>query len=129
MFTNSVIPAERLPILPIPSRPHFEPYVDKLPAKPLPVYYILSKAAVVVFTALLFVAKIGMHIDFNLLGQDEATIFLSTPLRTRYTGINPVNKILTTLSAYFADSIHSDDPSHPIQFAYLLSLIFPVLII
>ncbi|GME33552.1 FAD binding domain containing protein [Neofusicoccum parvum] len=129
MFANSVIPAERLPMLPMPSRPHSEPYLDELPAKPLPVHHISSKVAAIVFAGLLFAAKMGMHIDFDLLGQDEALTFLGAPLRTRYTGINPVDKMLATLSACFADSVHSDDPSHPVQFAYLLSMLFPILII
>ncbi|KAK7057609.1 monooxygenase FAD-binding protein [Favolaschia claudopus] len=34
-FADAAIPARRLPMLQMPSRPRFEPYYDELPAKPL----------------------------------------------------------------------------------------------
>lgn len=130
MFSDAAVSAERLPMLPMPKRPRFEPYQDELPAKPLPVYHISSKIAAVIFGILLFVAKKAMWINFDLLGGDnDAPTFVGAPLRTYYTGIGPVDEMLATLSACFGDSVHGHDPSHPIQLAYLLTLLLPVLII
>lgn len=130
MFSDAAVSAERLPMLPMPKRPRFEPYQDELPAKPLPVHHISSKIAAVILGILLFVAKKAMWINFDLLGGDDnAPTFVGAPLRTYYTGIGPVDEMLATLSTCFGNLVHGHDPSHLIQFAYLLTLLFPVLII
>ncbi|KAB2573273.1 FAD binding domain containing protein [Lasiodiplodia theobromae] len=129
MFAQSATGAARLPMLPMPRRPRFEPYDDELPAQPLgaAVQAVSWKVGAAVFAGLLAVAKMGMRIDFDLAPTE--TFLNGAELRKRYTGIGPVDGMLALLSACFGDSVYGEDPSHPAQFAYLLALLFPVLII
>ncbi|EKG09674.1 Monooxygenase FAD-binding protein [Macrophomina phaseolina MS6] len=130
MFADNILPAERLPMLPMPKRPRFEPFQDELPAKPLGWQKATMAIAAVNFAILLLVAKKGMKIDSELLGWDEkASEFLGHSLRTHYTGLSSVDKMLATLSSCFGHSVFGPDPSHTAQFAYLLSLLAPVLVI
>ncbi|GME56852.1 Monooxygenase FAD-binding protein [Neofusicoccum parvum] len=127
MFANGALGGRRLPMLPMPKRPRFEPYHDELPAKPLGGNSISKAIAAVVFASLLVVAKKAMSLDPDLFTATPS--FLGAPLKTHYTGIPPLDSLLAMLSMAFADSTAGPDPSHPTQFIYLLSFLFPILLI
>ena len=58
-FADAALPARRLPMLPMPPRPRFEPYHDELPAKPLGGNYFSMIIAAGIFASLLFIAIEG----------------------------------------------------------------------
>ncbi|KAJ6465846.1 hypothetical protein C8R45DRAFT_1173528 [Mycena sanguinolenta] len=55
-FADTALPARRLPMLPMPKRPRFEPYHDELPAKPLGGLAFSMLFATVIFASLFYVA-------------------------------------------------------------------------
>ncbi|KAJ6506769.1 FAD binding domain-containing protein [Mycena sanguinolenta] len=55
-FADTALPARRLPMLPMPKRPRFEPYHDELPAKPLGGLAFSMLFATVIFSSLFYVA-------------------------------------------------------------------------
>ncbi|KAJ6489681.1 FAD binding domain-containing protein [Mycena vitilis] len=63
-FADAALPARRLPMLPMPQRPRFEPYHDELPARPLGGLAFSMLLAASVFGGLLYVAAKGMHRSF-----------------------------------------------------------------
>lgn len=63
-FADAALPARRLPMLPMPTRPRFEPYHDELPAKPLGGLVFSMVFAAGIFASLLFVAAKGTQKTF-----------------------------------------------------------------
>ncbi|KAJ6497585.1 FAD binding domain-containing protein [Mycena sanguinolenta] len=55
-FADAALPARRLPMLPMPKRPRFEPYHDELPAKPLGGLAFSMLFATVIFASLFYMA-------------------------------------------------------------------------
>lgn len=126
-FAKPFLTATRLPMLPMPKRPRFEPYYDERPASQLGDGKVTMSIAAVVFTSLLVGAKKAMQLDFDLLSTN--TTFHGAPLKTVFTGVPALDHILSLIVPTFSDSCAGTDPSHPIQFAYLLSTLFPIILI
>ncbi|EKG19712.1 Monooxygenase FAD-binding protein [Macrophomina phaseolina MS6] len=127
-FAVAELPAERLPMFPMPKRPRFEPFHDERPAKPLGASGKPSLIiAAVAFAALYTAAKKAMSLDFELLST--ITDFHGAPLKTVYTGLPTLDGILSLIVATFSDSCAGVDPSHTLQFGYLLSIVFPIVLI
>jgi hypothetical protein len=55
--------------------------------------------------------------------------FLGFEPKTHYTGIGPFDRILSTITLFFADDIDWTDIGHSIQFFYLLLFLTPILLI
>ncbi|KAF7351053.1 Monooxygenase FAD-binding protein [Mycena sanguinolenta] len=55
-FADAAVPARRLPMLLMPKRPRFEPYIDELPAKPLRGLAFSMLLSTVIFAGLFYTA-------------------------------------------------------------------------
>jgi hypothetical protein len=103
-FADAALPARRLPMLPMPKRPRFEPYHDELPAKPLGGLAFSLLIATGIFASLFYIALNGTQ--STLFG--ERFFFLATS---------------SGLIIFVA--LSSGVPPDPLQYIYL----FPIFVI
>ncbi|KAF8169976.1 hypothetical protein K438DRAFT_222830 [Mycena galopus ATCC 62051] len=81
-FADAAFPAGRLPMLPMPRRPRFEPYHDELPAKPLGGRAFSILIATGIFASLLYVAVNGTQRTLFTFSSTRAAP--SNPLQSAY---------------------------------------------
>ncbi|KAF7351055.1 Monooxygenase FAD-binding protein [Mycena sanguinolenta] len=92
-FADSFVPARRLPMLPMPKRPRFEPFHDELPAKPLGGLRFSILISTGLFSGLLCAAVNGEHRSPLFLFPNSG----SDPLQSAY--LFPI-LVVWTLESY-----------------------------
>ncbi|PSN72628.1 FAD/NAD(P)-binding domain-containing protein [Corynespora cassiicola Philippines] len=127
ILCDGSMPAARLNMIDLPSRPHCEAFYDELPARPLEgkIAKFAPYAACAVFALLTYVAKVYMQLPDSTL----PTTFLGAEPKTHFTGIKPLDSLLTIVALSFSDSVGWVDLGHTLQFLYLLSFLTPLLLV
>ncbi|KAF7351054.1 Monooxygenase FAD-binding protein [Mycena sanguinolenta] len=114
-LANAALPAQRLPMLPMPKRPRFEPYHDELPAKSLGGLGFSILISTGLFTGLLYAAVNGGHRSPLFLFPDSG----SDPLQSAY--LFPILVIWTLESYRNGNTISS--VSFPVVFGIAAQLL------
>ncbi|TLS26765.1 hypothetical protein PpBr36_04822 [Pyricularia pennisetigena] len=116
--------AVRVERLPVPFRPHFIPFTDELPAKPIQSLRLPRLVVALVMGALVLMAGHGIvHIS------DLPDTFLAQPFRTVFTSNPIVDKILLALTKIFAMGLTSPIPEQYLQMVYFLPMLAPLILI
>lgn len=125
-FTNFE-DGHKLDILDVPQRPHAVPYLDELPYprwEPSNAIRLLVGAAL---CGIFYVAQkvLVVHPDVS----PTFGTYLEGELRKDFTGIAPLDEILSILCWAFSESISGPDPNAILQCVYLLTNMVPVIYI
>ncbi|KAL0578962.1 hypothetical protein V5O48_003054 [Marasmius crinis-equi] len=129
-FSASCLPGARVDILEVPTRSHTEPWDDELPAKPISSNVNIPVAiAAGAFILLLAAAKMHMQPLFFEFVPQNPDNFLSQRLPATYTGIEGFDDFLRVLVYVFQYSVGWVDAGHTVHFIYLITLLFPLIVI
>ncbi|KAF8146894.1 hypothetical protein K438DRAFT_1868558 [Mycena galopus ATCC 62051] len=116
-FSDAALPAQRLPMLPMPKRPRFEPYHDELPAKPLGGLAFSMLIATSIFASLFYVAVNGT--ERTLFAFSSTGAGPSDPLQSAY--LFPILVIWTIESYRNANAVSF--VSLPVAFGIAVQLV------
>ena len=117
-------PAARLEMLDLPIRQHCELWHDERPAKPFD-----SKLTRCFASGVFLLLAYSAGVTMQLPDTPPSPKFLGLESKTHYTGIGSFDRILSTITLFFADDIAWTDIGHSIQFFYLLLFLTPILLI
>lgn len=124
MQVQMAVDAVRIEGLPVPFHPHFIPWTDELPAKPIKHSWIPRAIVALALLTLTYGAGYGIREMKNL-----PESFLGHPFREFYTGNQGVDGLLRLLARVFSLVVGSPDLQTRLQIAYFLLIMTPMVLI
>ncbi|KAJ0163434.1 hypothetical protein CTA2_3014 [Colletotrichum tanaceti] len=119
----------KLDLLDTPRRPHATPFFDELASRPLGgAPATLPRLAVgAALCGILYVAQRALCLDTEALVREKSV--LGHPLKKEFTGLAPVDALLSLLTSAFAEATSGPDLDWRLQSFYFLMNLIPVIYI
>lgn len=125
-FSHPFYNGARLEIMDIPKRSRAIPFTDELPAKPRVSVRFPKVVAMVLLAVLAYLAVKAIR----LVPVDIPTFAGNRMLlKTKYTGLPPLDEVLCIMVSAFSYLLAADDPAVLMQLTYFLSTLTPVFMI
>ncbi|KLU91722.1 hypothetical protein MAPG_10239 [Magnaporthiopsis poae ATCC 64411] len=124
MQLHLALDAVRVDGLPVPFRPHYIPWTDELPARPIRGSWIPRAVVGLTLLALSYAAGYGLKTPEDLPGS-----FLGHPFREFFTGHQATDRLLTLLTQVFSLAVGSRSPETRLQVTYFLLMLTPAVLI
>ncbi|KAL8335607.1 hypothetical protein RB601_008592 [Gaeumannomyces tritici] len=118
------VDAVRIEALPVPFHPHYIPWTDELPAKPIKHSWVPRAVVALVLLGLTYAAGYGIT---GVKTVPES--FLGHPFRDFYTGQQGIDNLLDLLTRVFSLVVGSPSLENRLQVIYFLAILTPMVLI
>ncbi|KAG6357457.1 hypothetical protein INS49_013334 [Diaporthe citri] len=126
-WSKNIEGAHRLDILDAPKRPHAIPFNDELASAPLTSSYLPKIAVAASLYGLLYIAQ--QTLVFGPGTVPQRLSFLGEDVKSTYTGVKPIDNLLSLLAWAFSEHVAGPDPNKRIQCLYFLVNLIPMIYI
>ncbi|TQN68038.1 FAD-dependent monooxygenase andE [Colletotrichum shisoi] len=119
--------AHKLDLLDMPKRPHATPFFDELASRPLGSPTLPKLAVAAALCGIFYIAQRVLRLDPEAFAGDRS--FLGHPLKSEFTGLAPIDAILSLLTWAFSEATSGPDPNRKLQCFYFMTNLMPIIYI
>ncbi|WYZ44688.1 hypothetical protein EsH8_VIII_000004 [Colletotrichum jinshuiense] len=126
-WSTNIEGGHKLDLLDVPKRAHATPFFDELASRPLGSSILPKLAVGAALCGIFYVAQRVLLLSPEAFARDQS--FLGHPLKREFTGLPPVDAILSLLAWAFSEPTSGHDPNKTLQCVYFLTNLIPVIYI
>ncbi|KAF9871350.1 FAD binding domain protein [Colletotrichum karsti] len=125
-WTANIESGHKIDIMDVPKRPRAVPFTDELASPPLEASYLPKITVGAALCGLLYIAQQAL-----VLSPEAASLstFLGETSKTSYTGVAPVDAVLSVLVWAFSEAVAGPEPNKRVQCLYFLVNLIPIIYI